>query len=132
MSTKLFDSKIQHGFEETTMIRQELKTLMRGEAIIQNIKNYLATKGVDRIKIDIIVNQAFKDKEERDKYLQAAKQRKMISVLFLVLFIGGVTGWFYIWGDWITYFAGVNFVLFLFFIQQASSLRGKAEIYEEV
>lgn len=130
LTTKLQDDKIRSGFEETTRIREELKHLMVAEPVLQNVKNHFVARGVDRVKIDIIVDQVFRDKEEKEKCLAAAKKRRMISLIFLLLFAAGVTGWFYIWGDWITYFAGVNLVLFLFFMQQAASFKGKAAIYE--
>jgi hypothetical protein len=130
MERKLYESKIQSGLEETSRIREELRQLMSGETKFEQIRNHFILRGIDTTKVDIILNQVFKDREEREKLRLAAKKRTSLSILFLFLFAAGVTGWFYIWGDWITYFTGINLVLFLFFLQQAFSLKGKAKIYE--
>ncbi len=129
MERKVYESKIQSGLEETSRIRKELKELMTHDPRFDHVRNHFVLRGVDSTKVDIILNQVFRDKQEREKLLATARQKMTISMLFFFLFVAGVSGWFYVWGDWITYFAGINFVLFLFFLQRSFSLKGKAEIY---
>ncbi|MBC7861658.1 MAG: hypothetical protein IAF38_01715 [Bacteroidia bacterium] len=122
--------KFKDGYEEVSFLRQELKKLMGADPAMHTIKNHLLSMGIDQVKIDIVVNQVFKDQAERKKYLAEGKKFYMISLLFFVLFGIGVAAWFYIWGDWITYFAGANLIAFLFLIQRGNSLKSKAAIYE--
>lgn len=130
MQAKLYESKIRQGLEETSRIREEVKNMLTVEPALHNVRSYFVTRGIDRVRVDIILDQLYKDKKLRELYLNASKKRLLVSLLFLLLFACGVAGWFYVWGDWITYFAGFNLILFLFFLQQAASLRGKAAIFE--
>lgn len=115
--------------EETSFMRAELKQLMSMNPVIQNIRNHFLSLGIDRSHIDIMVTQAFKDAEKRERLLNLGKKFYKLSLVFLALFLAGAGGWFYVWGDWITYFAGANLVIFLFFLLKGNSFRGEAEVY---
>ena len=124
------DLKISEATQETSSLKQEIKSLMSRDPVLHNIKNHFISRGVERFKIDLVLEQAFKDKEQKEKFLSLGKKRKMISLIFFVLFGVGVFGWFHIYHDWITYFAGANLILFLFFMQQSSSFKGRAAVFE--
>lgn len=126
MPAKLF----KDGYEEASYMRRELKRLMAMDPMLQDIKNFFVTKGIDRAKIDIIVTYAYRDLEKQRMLLRKGKKFYLLSLVFLSLFIAGVVMWFYVWGDWITYFAGANLILFLFMLQRGNALRGQAEIYD--
>lgn len=122
-------AKFKDAYEEAHFMRAELKKLMSIDPVMQNIRNHFLSYGIDRSRIDIMVTQAFQDEEKRQKLLAQGKKFYMMSLLFLGLFSIGVVAWFYVWGDWITYFAGANLVAFLFLIQKGNSFRSEAEIY---
>ena len=121
--------KFKDAYEEAGFMRAELKKLMSIDPVLQNIRTHFLSLGIDKSRVDIVVNQAFNNEEKRKKILEHGKKFFKISLIFLFLFLLGVGGWFFIYGDWIDYFAGLNLVAFLYFILKSSSMKSEAAIY---
>jgi hypothetical protein len=122
--------RFKDGYEEASFMRNELRSMMANDPARQEVINYFVAAGIDRARAEILVSQAFKDREKQQTFLKKGKKFYFISLVFFALFAGGFIMWFYVWGDWITYFTGTNLVAFLFLLERGNALRTQAQIYE--